>query len=64
MSVKFRIADAKGDDYYNDTTLYDTLEAAEIELARAKAWVRQEARFEPTWAHADLRIVEVAEGGK
>jgi hypothetical protein len=54
------IVDAKGDGYYNDTTVYDTPEAAEIALAEAQAWAQEEAKREPSWALAKLRIEEVS----
>lgn len=59
--MKYRIVDAKGPDYYNDSTLYDTEEAAEVALSEAQAWVREEAKREPSWKDARLRIEEVSE---
>jgi hypothetical protein len=58
--MQYIITDSKGPDYYNDSTIYDTIEAAEFALAEAKAWVIEEAKREPSWAAARLRIEEVS----
>lgn len=57
---RYIIVDSKGPDYYNDPTIYDTEESAEIALAEAKAWAAEEAKREPSWANARLRIEEIA----
>ncbi len=57
--MKYRIVDARGDDYYNDITVYDTLEAAEIALTEARAWAKEEAKREPSWAKSRLRIEDL-----
>jgi hypothetical protein len=59
--MSYIITDSKGPAYYNDSTIYDTIEAAELALAEAKAWATEEAKREPSWADARLRIEEVQE---
>lgn len=54
----YRIADRKGNDYYNDVTLYATIEEAQTELKRAQEWAREESRREPSWKDAEFIIVE------
>ncbi len=59
--MRYRIVDSKGPDYYNDHAIYATEADAEIALAEAVAWAKEESKREPSWAHARLCIEEVAE---
>lgn len=59
--MKYQIVDAKGSDYYNDTTTYNTLQEAQAELAAKQAWAAEESKREPTWKDAQFRIAEVSE---
>ena len=56
--MSYRITDAKGDDFYNDTYLYATREEAEKALAEVRAWALEESKREPSWLSADFVVVE------
>ncbi len=58
MTMRYRIVDSKGADYYNDPITYATLGEAEEELAEAQKWAREQAKYEPSWEHAHLCIEE------
>ncbi len=54
--MKYFISDSRGPDYYDDLTVYDTLEAAEVALREALEWAREEAKREPSWRYAWTRL--------
>lgn len=52
----YYITDERGDDYYNDSTVYATREQADAALVEAQRWAENEAAVEPSWKNARLVV--------